>query len=991
MAVEDSAEITVLHVDDKPDLAAVAGEYLEREDDRIAVDVATSADEGLTMLADASIDCIVSDYDMPGTDGIEFLDTVREEHPELPFILYTGKGSEEVASDAISAGVTDYLQKETGPDHYRLLANRIVNAVESYRATERVERAERRYRSLFEEMNEGAALHELVYEDGEPVGYEILEVNRNFEEILDIPAEQAIGKRAVDLYDVEKPPYLDRYASVAETGESTEFEASVPTLEQHFHISVFSPGDGQFATVFSDISEKSEFEAQLRHERALYNAQSEATLDGYLVVDDDRTITTYNSRLLELWEIPEELIEPGDDKAVLEYVVEKTADPEAFRTLVESLYDQPNAESKDEIELADGRWFDRYTTPVVGEDGTRYGRLWLFRDITDRKERERELEQLSERLELAVEGANLGVWDWDVTTDRVAFNDQWAKMLGYAPDKIEPHLDAWERRVHPDDLPAVEAALETHAEDETALYDTEHRMRTADEDWKWVRDIGRVVERDEDGEPLRAVGIHLDIDDRKERERQLELFREAVEQTAHAVYITDVEGTIEYVNPAFEDVTGYPEEEVLGNDPRILQSGEYDESYYEEFWGTITDGERWRKEMIDRDADGERIVLEQSIAPITDADGDPEKFVAVAQDVTERKETERDLERAREELRQIIDLVPDLIFAKDREGRYLLANETTAEAYGLSPEDVEGEFESNVIPDVEDSEEFREDDLAVIESGEPIVVPEEELTTADGETRIFETTKIPYEVSGSGEDAVLGYGRDITELKEYERELERQRDNLEVLNQVVRHDIRNELQLVEAYADLLQRHVDGTEENYANRVLRAARGAGDILETARDVTDIMLQADADQQPVDLASTLRNEVEDLRSQYERVAVTVEGAIPDVAVRADDMLASVFRNLLTNAVQHNDSEVPDVTVAADTDGERVTVRIADNGPGIPEDRRGRIFQQGETALDSAGTGLGLYLVETLVERYGGTVAVEDNDPTGAVFVVELPVAA
>ena len=991
MPVEGSGEITVLHVDDDPDLAAVAGEYVAREDDRISVDVATSADEGLTMLADASIDCIVSDYDMPGQDGIEFLDTVREAHPDLPFILYTGKGSEAVASDAIGAGVTDYLQKESGPDHYRLLANRIVNAVERYRAGERVERAEQRYRSLFEEMNEGAALHELVYEAGEPVGYEIIDVNRNFEAILDIPAEQAIGQRAVDVYDVEEPPFLDRYAQVAETGESMEFETSFRPLEMHFHVSVFAPREGQFATVFSDVTDQRETEQHLRHERALYHAQSEATLDGYLVVDEDRRIASYNSRLLELWDIPEDLIESRDDEAVLDHVVEKTVDPDEFRETVELLYDQPNAESRDEIELADGRWFDRYSTPVVGTDGTRYGRLWVFRDVTQRKERERELTRLSERLELAVEGANLGVWDWDMTTDAVEFNEQWAEMLGHSVSEIEPHLDAWERRVHPDDLPAVEAALDAHIEDETPLYDTEHRMRTAEGDWKWIRDVGRVVDRGGDGEPRRAVGIHIDIDDRKRRERQLQLFRKAVEQTAHAVYVTDADGTIEYVNPAFEDVTGYPEQEALGSDPHILQSGEYDEDYYEAFWETITDGERWRKEMIDRDADGERIVLEQSIAPITDADGDPEKFVAVAQDVTERKEAERDLERAREELRQVIDLVPDLIFAKDREGRYLLANEATAEAYGLSPEDVEGELESNVIPDVEDSEAFREDDLAVIESGERQVIPEEELTTADGETRILETTKIPYEVSGSGEDAVLGYGRDITDLKEYERELERQRDNLEVLNQVVRHDIRNELQLVEAYADLLQRHVDGVEENYANRVLRAARGAADILETARDVTDIMLQADADQQPVDLASTLRNEVEDLRSQYERVAVTVEGAIPDVSVRADDMLASVFRNLLTNAVQHNDSESPDVTVAADTDGERVTVRIADNGPGIPEERRERIFQQGETALDSDGTGLGLYLVATLVERYGGTVAVEDNDPTGAVFVVELPMAA
>jgi signal transduction histidine kinase len=108
---------------------------------------------------------------------------------------------------------------------------------------------------------------------------------------------------------------------------------------------------------------------------------------------------------------------------------------------------------------------------------------------------------------------------------------------------------------------------------------------------------------------------------------------------------------------------------------------------------------------------------------------------------------------------------------------------------------------------------------------------------------------------------------------------------------------------------------------------------------------------------------------------------------VSVLADEMLDSVFRNLLKNAVQHNDKELPEVRVSASVDERTVTVRIADNGPGIPEERRHSIFGKGETGLDSEGTGLGLYLVESLVDSYDGDVRIEDNDPEGAVFVVEL----
>jgi signal transduction histidine kinase len=120
------------------------------------------------------------------------------------------------------------------------------------------------------------------------------------------------------------------------------------------------------------------------------------------------------------------------------------------------------------------------------------------------------------------------------------------------------------------------------------------------------------------------------------------------------------------------------------------------------------------------------------------------------------------------------------------------------------------------------------------------------------------------------------------------------------------------------------------------------------------------------------------------------VTVEGSIPDVEVVGNDMLGSVFRNLLRNATQHNDKTPPEVTVSAAEHDDIVEVRIADNGPGVPDAQKDEIFGRGEKGLESSGAGIGLYLVQSLVDTYGGDVFVEDNDPEGAVFVVELPIA-
>lgn len=136
------ADIHVLHVDDDPSVADVATAFLEQKDDRFSTETAIRASEGLDQLSEGEFDCIISDYDMPGQNGIEFLRAVRERYPDLPFILYTGKGSEAVASEAISAGVTDYLQKGTGTEQYQLLANRVHNAVRARREAQRADRQE---------------------------------------------------------------------------------------------------------------------------------------------------------------------------------------------------------------------------------------------------------------------------------------------------------------------------------------------------------------------------------------------------------------------------------------------------------------------------------------------------------------------------------------------------------------------------------------------------------------------------------------------------------------------------------------------------------------------------------------------------------------------------------------------------------------------------------------------------------------------------------
>lgn len=149
-----SGPIRVLHVDDDPDFLELTRTALDRERSNFRVETASDAAAALDRIEEHEFDCVVSDYEMPAVDGIEFLMDVRERDRELPFILFTGKGSEEIASEAISAGVTDYLQKEGGTSQFTVLANRIENAVDRYRARRAAAETERKLTEIAEESDD---------------------------------------------------------------------------------------------------------------------------------------------------------------------------------------------------------------------------------------------------------------------------------------------------------------------------------------------------------------------------------------------------------------------------------------------------------------------------------------------------------------------------------------------------------------------------------------------------------------------------------------------------------------------------------------------------------------------------------------------------------------------------------------------------------------------------------------------------------------------
>ena len=226
-----------------------------------------------------------------------------------------------------------------------------------------------------------------------------------------------------------------------------------------------------------------------------------------------------------------------------------------------------------------------------------------------------------------------------------------------------------------------------------------------------------------------------------------------------------------------------------------------------------------------------------------------------------------------------------------------------------------------------------------------------------------------------------------------ETRLREERDILEFVNRTLRHDLLGDLSLLEARLRMLDRNVTFDDETHANHLdvsLDRIDEMHAFIRTMRTYMESVLNEEHALETVPLRPVLDEQLDALRDAHPDASITRE-TIPAVAVEADDLLGHVFANLFRNAIEHNDAPTPTVVITAERLADVVRVRIADNGPGIPDERREFIFEQGSHGTESQGSGFGLYLVKDAVENYGGEVRVRDNEPRGTVFELVLPVAS
>lgn len=276
--------------------------------------------------------------------------------------------------------------------------------------------------------------------------------------------------------------------------------------------------DGKMLFEIIDISNKIKQKQQQKNQKLIFENLFTNSLVGIVLLDKELNILEANNKFKKIFEVTE--------NNIINKKIEQIAVPKS------SIDDMDQAK---EFFFQDLEW--KREIPYLVNNKIKYCNVHVFSveneehggliyaavdDITEDKMREFELKEIKERLELAVEGANIGIWDWKVEQEIVHYNKNWAQMLGYELSELDNNLNTWLDLVHPDDKKKVLRDVNNHLNGKTEKYYNEHRLKTKSGKWKWIKDIGKVTERDNEGNALRIVGVHIDIDREKRSAREIE-------------------------------------------------------------------------------------------------------------------------------------------------------------------------------------------------------------------------------------------------------------------------------------------------------------------------------------------------------------------------------------------------------------------------------------------------------------------------------------
>ncbi len=592
---------------------------------------------------------------------------------------------------------------------------------------------------------------------------------------------------------------------------------------------------------------------------------------------------------------------------------------------------------------------------------------------------------LAERLNLSIDAALLGTWDWNLLTDEIAWNDYCAVLLD-DPDAATYTYSDWEQRIHPDDLAGVLAAIEV-AKTTRTDYAAEYRVVRSDGSWRWLSGFGRFY-RDRDQRPVRMAGVISDITDRKQDEialrRSEEFTRRMLEYNHDCIKVLDLEGRLLYMNDGGKKLLEIDNFETI------------ERSQWSEYWqdadrqaatvaiAAARSGQVAKFEGNCPTVNGKPKWWEVTVTPLLDASGNIEQLMAISHDLTERIQAELSLKDSEEQFRATFEQAAVGIAHVAIDGAWLRVNQRLCEILGYT----QAELLARTFQEITDPEDLATDLEYVrqLVAGEiPNYVMEKRYLHKSGEI-VWTNLTVSLRCDAAGVPLhFISAIEDIRARKHSQTELARanalaewRNQELERFSYIVSHDLKAPLRGIANLAQWIEDDLtDIDPDTQAN--LELLRSRVDRMEAM--INGLLDYARLGNLPSSLETfavdDLLAEVVDSLNIPDTFRLDLPDHLPKIATNRI-LLGRVLANLIGNAYKHHDRPQGKIRVTARPLGNVWEFTVADDGAGIPAASRERIFEIFQTlsAKDKNNTGIGLSIVKRLVETHGGEIAIVEH---------------
>lgn len=635
-------------------------------------------------------------------------------------------------------------------------------------------------------------------------------------------------------------------------------------------------------------------------------------------------------------------------------------------------------------------------------DGSLGGFLGVILDNTESRLNQKILAETTERLDLALKGADLGFWDWNIKTGEVIYSDRFVGMLGYSRQEVDNSLEWWQKLLHPKDAPVVWRQIEEHLKGHGSAITVEYRLKNKSGDWIWMRARGKVVEWDSYRNPARAAGTQIDITTQKNvteaLENQISLMESLLAAIPNPVFFKDTQSRYLGVNKAYEEFSGLALENIKGKKATDLWSHPIAEISLTTDKTVLTEKNALSYEIKRPDNSGTERDCIISKAPFFHSDGSISGIIGILTDITGHKIVENALAESEEKYRSVVEYSSQMI-AITQNGKPVFVNSKAVELTGYSEEDLKTHGLTVFIhpQDLEREVDLLQDSFLESES---IPTVQYRLVTKNGDIKWCEEQTVL--IRWKTKPATLHFITDITERKKAEDILlggERLKAVADLASGVA-HNFNNMLQIIIGGAGLAMMDLKSgdTERVHTQlkQIVESARFGAGAVRRLEDFANISSKSRVGAADVFDVSDLIRRAIDMTELWWKTGPEKEGhKIRIDTDLADGLLTKVLEDdlfeVLINIIKNATEALPDggnIKLSSRLQNGNALLVVEDNGVGIAPENLAKIFEPFWTTKGFKATGMGLSASLGIIKRYNGDISIQSEPGKGAVVTISLP---